>query len=207
MSQQVSQNKTHVADDAIATIDLHAMLVRYMKKWYWFVLSVIVWISLGVFYILCKNPEFQVSSTVMIRTEDNKFASFPGMDMLQTFGFGGSSRIVESELYILNSQTLMGQVIEDLDIRTRYRKKKGMRYIEQYPSSDIRMVYPPLFTDTMHYHLRFVVSKRANDYKVRMKYGKLLRDSYSLQSLSDSLCTPIGTFRFSECREMEQGER
>ncbi len=207
MSQQVSQNKTHVADDAIATIDLHAMLVRYMKKWYWFVLSVIVWISLGVFYILCKNPEFQVSSTVMIRTEDNKFASFPGMDMLQTFGLGGSSRIVESELYILNSQTLMGQVIEDLDIRTRYRKKKGMRYIEQYPSSDIRMVYPPLFTDTMHYHLRFVVSKRANDYKVRMKYGKLLRDSYSLQSLSDSLCTPIGTFRFSECREMEQGDK
>lgn len=206
MSKEV-RNKTHVADDAIAAIDLHALLVRYLKKWYWFVLSGIVWLSLGVLYILCKNPEFQVSSTVMIRTEENKLSAIPGIDMLQSFGFGGGGRVVESELYILNSQTLMGQVIDDLDIQTRYRKKKGMRYIEQYPSSDVRMVYPPLFTDTMNYHLRFVVSKRANDYKVRFKYGRKLRDSFIIKDLSDSVSTPVGTFRFKECRALEEGDK
>ena len=207
MSKEGIRSKTHVADDAIAAIDLHALLVRYLKKWYWFVLSGIVWISLGIFYILCKNPEFQVGSTVMIRTEESKLSALPGMDMLQSFGFAGGGRVVESELYILNSQNLMGQVIDDLDIQTRYRKKKGLRYIEQYPSSDIRMVYPPLFTDTMNYHLRFVVSKRANDYKVRFKYGRKLRDSFVIKDLSDSICTPVGTFSFKECCTLEDGDK
>ena len=57
MSKEGIRSKTHVADDAIAAIDLHALLVRYLKKWYWFVLSGIVWISLGIFYIPARHAD------------------------------------------------------------------------------------------------------------------------------------------------------
>lgn len=205
MSTQHLNKKPQTPTEDI--IDIHALLTSYLKKWHWFVVSVILFCALGVCYILCKNPEYQVSSTVMIRTDEPDLGSLPGMDMLQSFGIGGSSRIIESELYILNSQNLMRQVIHDLDIQTQYLKKKNLRYIEQYPSSDVRMVYPPLFTDTMRYHLRFTLTKRASNYKVHFRYGKKIRDTYYLENLSDSLITPVGTFVFSECRPLEVGDK
>ena len=205
MSTQQSSQHTPNSTDEI--IDLHALIVRYLRKWPWFVVSVFIWCTLGVFYILCKNQEYQVESTMMLRTNEAELGSIPGMDMLRSFGFGGSSRVVESELYVLNSQNLMRQVITDLDIQTRYRKKKQLRYIEQYPSSDIRMVYPATFTDTMHYHLRFTITKRRHDYKVHFRYGRKLRASYCINSLSDSVCTPVGTFKFIECKPLEQGDK
>ena len=111
LNNTIKQNQEDV-------IDLRKLVFKYLRKWYWFVLSVVLCCALGVFYILRQNPSFQVTSTVMIRTDEPDLGSIPGMDMLQSLGLGSGSRIVESELYIINSQTLMRQVIQTLDIQT-----------------------------------------------------------------------------------------
>ena len=47
MSKQFSQNKINAADKAIAAIDLHALWIRYMRKWHWFALSVFISIDIN----------------------------------------------------------------------------------------------------------------------------------------------------------------
>ena len=194
LNNTIKQNQEDV-------IDLRKLVFKYLRKWYWFVLSVVLCCALGVFYILRQNPSFQVTSTVMIRTDEPDLGSIPGMDMLQSLGLGSGSRIVESELYIINSQTLMRQVIQTLDIQTDYYKKDGLRYKEQYPSSDVRVQFPVLFTDTMKKSLRFTLTRRADDYKIKMEYGSSRSDfeeTYIVEDLRSPIQTPFGVFSFDE---------
>lgn len=204
--EQLNNNIKHNQEDVI---DLRRLVFKYLKKWYWFVLSVILCCGLGVFYIMRQNPSFQVTSTVMIRTEEPDLGSLPGISMLQNLGIASGSRVVESELYIFNSQTLMRQVVQTLDIQTDYYKKDGMRYKEQYPSSDVRVNFPVLFADTMRRSLNFKIIRRANDFKIKMKYGGRsgIVETYFVEDLRSPLQTPIGVFSFEERKKLEKGDR
>lgn len=203
-------NNNTIKQNQEDVIDLRKLVFKYLRKWYWFVLSVVLCCALGVFYILRQNPSFQVASTVMIRTDEPDLGSIPGIDMLQNLGLSTGSRVVESELYIINSQTLMRQVIQTLDIQTDYYKKDGLRYTEQYPSSDVRVQFPVLFTDTMKKALRFTLIRRADDYKIKMEYGSSHSDfeeTYIVEDLRSPIQTPFGVFSFDERKKLEPGDR
>lgn len=208
--EQLNNTNNTIKQNQEDVIDLRRLVFKYLRKWYWFVLSVVLCCALGVFYILRQNPSFQVTSTVMIRTDEPDLGAIPGMDMLQNLGLSSGSRVVESELYIINSQTLMRQVIQTLDIQTDYYKKDGLRYKEQYPSSDVRVQFPVLFTDTMKKALRFTLIRRADDYKIKMEYGSSRSDfeeTYIVEDLRSPIQTPVGVFSFEERKKLEKGDR
>ncbi len=192
------------------TIDLREIILKYLHKWYWFVLSVVCCIILAVFYIMRQNPEYSVSATLMLRSDNNSLGGGTQLGMLASLGVVGGDKLAEEELYIINSMSTMRQVIQTLGIQTEYYKKQGMTYKEQYPKPDLSINYPPQFTDTLRYASTISLQKRAKDYKVKVKYAekrKTKRATYYIDDISKPFATFIGDISFTEHVKMEIGDK
>lgn len=188
-------------------IDLKIILHRFLKKWYWFVISLIICSGLGALYYNATNPVYTVSSKIMLRLDDDNMLRMPQMDMLLMMGGFNTQRQVVNELEIIKSQTIMQQSIIDLGLQTEYRKRKGLRWIGQYPKGDLQIIYPDCFTDTLRHQIVFNVSVKSSGYKLEIKYGKKCKNVYNLTSLEQPINTFIGNISFKILKQTEKGDK
>ncbi len=205
MAEMNNQNNTQQQD----VIDIRELIMTCLRNWYWFVLSVAVCVGVAVLYIFSTTPKFYVSSSIMIRLSDDGggAAAMAGLPSELTGMVGlGSVEQVADQLEILNSRTVMRGVIEDLNIQTSYRKQEGLRWFEQYPTRDLTIVYPPLFTDTMRFGVNIELEKRKKDYKIKVEYGEDYSSKHKVTSLADPIETCLGTIYFQEHTALEVGD-
>ena len=47
-------------------IDLRALLEKYLKKWYWFVISVTVCVGIALVYLVRAIPQYSVQTTLLL---------------------------------------------------------------------------------------------------------------------------------------------
>ena len=111
-------------------ISIREILIKYLLKWHWFLISVIICIAVAYYYLKITNEQFQVQSTILIR-KNKSTSGLLDMSMLDGFGGGmsGSSKEVEDEIQVLSSKTLMTNVIKSLAIETEYYEKTKFKYI------------------------------------------------------------------------------
>ncbi len=205
MAEMNNQNNSQQQD----VIDIRELIMTCLHNWYWFVLSVAVCVGVAVLYIFSTTPQFDVSSSIMIRLSDDGggAAAMAGLPAELTGMVGlGSVEQVADQLEILNSRTVMRGVIEDLNIQTSYRKQKGLRWFEQYPTRDLTIVYSPLFTDTMRFGVKIELEKRKKDYKIKVEYGEDYSSRHKVTSLTEPIETCLGTICFQEHKALEVGD-
>ncbi len=189
------------------TINLREVLLHYLKYWYWFLISLMLFAGLGLLYYYSRTPVFNVSSTLLIRsTDENGMGQIPQVDMLSMMGMG-TMKQVSDELAIINSRSVMQQAIRELGLQTEYRKKTGLRWYGQYPLQDIQVVYPECFTDTMRKTVKIKLQCKGSGYKMKVKYGKYLCSTHRFQSLQDTVNTCIGRIAFNQLRPLEKGDK
>ena len=109
----------------------------YLRKWWFFLLSILFFLSLGVFFILKSPPKYKVKSTTLVKDSKNSSGSSDITGVLSELsGFGGmKASSVDNELEIFKSKRLMKMVVEDLNLQTDLFAKKGMKDIELYRQS------------------------------------------------------------------------
>ncbi|MBR1564677.1 MAG: polysaccharide biosynthesis tyrosine autokinase [Paludibacteraceae bacterium] len=189
------------------TVNIREMLLRYLKQWYWFVLSVIVCIGLGVLVFISRTPVYNVSSTLLIRsTDENGMGQMPQVDMLSMMGLGATKQVTD-ELAIINSRYVMEQSIRDLGLQTEYRKKQKLRWVGQYPKQDVLVVYPQCFTDTMRKTVKMSLKCTSKGYVLKVKYGSWVSSKHKFTALSDTIGTCIGDISFHVNKMPEKGDK
>ena len=128
------------------TIDLNYYLKLLLKKWYWFLVGCVITIIIAIVYILNTTQKFEVTSSIRIQTPSRPNI-LSSNSMLSMLGLGSTS--VQDEMTIISSARVLRPVVEQFDLQNEYRKRKGLKYIGKYPNPDVRIVFPPLYTDTM----------------------------------------------------------
>ncbi len=189
-------------------INIRELLLGYLKKWYWFLLSIVLCAGGAVLYILTTTPSFDVTSKFAIRNTGEENMSIES-NVLQMVGMG-SNKLVVDELEIYTSRSLMEQAIKDLDLQTEYRKKDKMRWVGQYPYQDVVVRYPQHFCDTLTHIVKMDLKRIKHGYKltVDMQIGrKHLKSKHALLSLNDPIETCIGRIELHENMPMERGDR
>lgn len=194
--------------DTQSEINIRELLLGYLKKWYWFLISILLCTGGAVLYILIKTPSFDVTSTFSIRNTEEGGISVES-NVLQMVGMGGNKQVAD-ELEIYTSRSLMEQAIKDLDLQTEYRKKDKMRWVGQYPYQDVVVRYPQQFCDTLTHIVKMDLKRIKRGYKlsVDMQIGrKHLKSKHALLSLNDPIETCIGTIELHENTPLEKGDR
>lgn len=193
--------------DKSQQIDLRAWVTRLLKNWYWFVASCFVFIMMGLYVYLSTPNEFEVKAEIMLRDEDNGGA-FMQQEMLSLMGMGGL-KLVDDEIAILTSRDIVSNVISDLNLQFDYRKKDFLKWVGQYPKTDLSIVCPPLFIDTLTRSVTIELKARKEDYLVKVKYGDKQSSKHIVANLSEAIETCAGIVSFDILRpdKIEPGDR
>lgn len=187
------------------TINLRELIEKHLKKWPWFLVSIIFCFIIAIFYLKIAHPKYQVQATILLRNQ-NTTPELSNMTLFNNVGLMGISKEVEDEIQVLSSKTLIKQVIDSLEIQTEYYIKNGLRYDEIYPETPIKLVVTENFIDSLKYPLTLQLKRTKKGYSINLKYGKKIKKKYELSQLSGSFSTPLGELKLLEIKPLENGE-
>jgi capsular exopolysaccharide synthesis family protein len=129
----MATNSTHETGDA-DEVSLNDIFDKYIPYWPWFVLLVIVALSGAWFYLRYKNPVYQTTASILVKDEKKGVGA---MDPLEAFDMFGGKKSVENEVEILQSKTLMQEVVQNLHLYAPVTIKGRVHTANAYVASPI----------------------------------------------------------------------
>jgi len=113
----MSQNNELFGQSKNSEVNVQEFLHKYIINWKWFVLCVVISLSVGYIYIRSQIPQYIIETDILIK--DNKTSSGE-KDLLQDLNINSSSKILDNEIEILKSNSLMESVVRSLNLQTSY---------------------------------------------------------------------------------------
>ncbi|WP_420152775.1 GumC family protein [Siphonobacter sp.] len=110
---------------------------RYLKSWPWFVLSVACALGLAYIYLLYQAPIYRAKASLLVKDEQKGAAND---DMLKGLDIFGQQKLVDNEIEILKSYTLMDEVVDKLDLDIRYLVESNFGKREIYDLVPVHVV-------------------------------------------------------------------
>lgn len=136
----------------------------YLKQWEWFLLSLITMLVAGFVYIGFTEPVYRIQASVLVQEEprigaDESIPADPDNRNQQT--------VVDNELEILTSNSLMKKVIDTLGLNVRYFHKTAFGQREIYDNTPVRLVLdsptPNLYRADLHIGILSPTMVQLND--------------------------------------------
>jgi capsular exopolysaccharide synthesis family protein len=94
-------------------VSIGDLFYKFLAYWPLFVLLLIISLSAAWLYLRYKMPVYQTTATLLIK-DDKKTASTD--DIMDAFDMFGSKKNVENEVEVLQSKTLMQEVVKNLHL-------------------------------------------------------------------------------------------
>ena len=179
------------------------------KHWYYYLIAFILFAGFAAFYVYKKNPVYLFTSQVMI--EQPEGSSGGGMAaMMKTFSigsFGGGS--VDDEQLVLESRSMLCEVISALQLNRMYVEKSGVRNLSLYKKSPVAVLAPDALFDTLKSGASFRIKLNADgtaDIKVKQGMFKTVFDEDN-RKLPMTITLPTGgTFAIDKTPFYKPGE-
>ena len=93
------------------SINIRELLFLFLANWRWFLLSIIVLLSMGTGYILIKSPVYTRSTSILIK-EDKKGNSLnSSTEMFADMGLLKSNTNLKNEMLIIKSPMIIEDVV------------------------------------------------------------------------------------------------
>ncbi len=132
----MAQDNSFLFDKEEEKIDLRSIAYRYIRNWYLFVIFLLLALIGAFFYLIYSRPVYEVSSVVLIKDDKKGLGS---NDFLKDLEMMGGNKIVENEMEVLKSRSLMKKVVESLRLNVIYTKKANPIDVDLYGKSPIWM--------------------------------------------------------------------
>ena len=110
-------------------INLKELVYKYLAYWKWFALSLTLALAAAFFYLKTQNPQYKITSSVLIKDNKNNLGQDDLMKQLDIFS---SNKVVDNEIEILKSFTLMEKVVSNLNLHVQYYSSDAFKDIELY---------------------------------------------------------------------------
>ena len=167
--------------------NLREVLIRYVKKWPWFLLSVIIMLGVAHVYLLWKQPIYSIKASLLVQDQQK------GSDQtnsLKELGVFTPNQVVDNETEILHSFTLMNRVVDKLNLDVRYFQTTTFGKREIYDESPIELFVeqgkPALYEKPI---------------EVSLPGNQTVQISGRTYPLDKSVETPYGRLKFSSRKE------
>jgi tyrosine-protein kinase Etk/Wzc len=112
----------------------HQLLFRYLPYWPLFLVLILLGASAAYIYVKTVVPVYEISASILIKDEKK------GSDeskIMESFDLLGAKKIVENEIEVIHSRTILTEVIKDLHLYAPIFEKDGLVSRPAYISSPI----------------------------------------------------------------------
>ncbi|MDR2362256.1 MAG: polysaccharide biosynthesis tyrosine autokinase [Prevotellaceae bacterium] len=125
------------SDDS--TVDVRKIILKYVAYWKWFVVSFIALVLLGLGYLFMATPLYEINASILIKDDKKLGGNSGAMSMLEELDLFSSKKVVENEIEILRSYTLLEEVVKDLNLNVQYTIKDGLRTKMLYGDAPVKI--------------------------------------------------------------------
>ncbi|MFC2110131.1 GumC family protein [Bacteroidota bacterium] len=130
------QNKYSMQDQVEESLNLRGEIEKYLIHWKWFVLSGFLALVLSFLYLRYTTPQYEVSSTVLIKEDESSFSS--ELSAFEDLGLlGGKSSNIDNEIQILKSRSLALEFSQKMDFNIAYFEKGRVKESEIYGNANL----------------------------------------------------------------------
>lgn len=105
-------------------------LFKYLRYWKWFLFSIVFFMLLAFVYLKLATPQYKIETDLLIK--DNKGSLGGANDLLKDLDISTADKIIDNEIQILKSKTIITKVVRSLSLETSYFATQGVRKREQY---------------------------------------------------------------------------
>ena len=120
-------------------INIKDQIIDYLHYWKWFVISVLLLLSITFVYLRYYVVEYGAASSILIKDEKkggtSEFSAFSDLNI-----FSGKNNI-DNEIFILKSRELSQNVVKKLDLDISYFSEGRVVYKELYKDSPIKVLF------------------------------------------------------------------
>ena len=149
-------------------IDFKQIFKALVNRWYVLLCAVVLGGIIAVGVYMTTTPTFSVAASLMLRGQDNARATD---DMMRMMGFSGTSN-VQDEVEILSSRRIYGEAAKDLGLQVEQRRKKNLRWLGEYGDYSCRLVFNPMFLDTLKKVVRVDTRFDGETYRLKLCYDQ-----------------------------------
>lgn len=184
------------------SVDIGELISFYLKYWKWFALSIFLCAAIAILYIKVVQPTYQLSSNILIKTNEKSGASslIAGSSMMKSMGLGGlsGSRNIDDEVGILASHTLTKQMIMSLDLYKSYRLAGFFADKALYLDSPIVTEIDKNIIDTLSTSMKFNIKvNKDKSIKITGKIAKKKIDPIKTKQLPYTFHSAYGDVTFA----------
>src|SRR4051812_7524259 len=86
-------------------VNLRDILNKYIIHWAWFLISLFIALGLGFAYIKLTTPQYKIETDLLIK--DNNSNVGGQTDLLKDLDLFSSDKIIDNEIEILKSNTIL----------------------------------------------------------------------------------------------------
>ena len=129
----LSQQEISASPDSAG--DIRKLFFQYLTHWKWFILSFVLFWALGFAYVSTLTPQYRISASILVK-DNQKGDNFSILEELELFY---NVKVVENEIEILRSYTLLEEVVDELNLQVRYDIENGWRTKERYGNLPVKI--------------------------------------------------------------------
>jgi len=174
-----------------------------LKHWYYFLISGVICLAIGILYIKVKDPVYSITSQVTL-SQDNSLAGTgigKTSGLLSVMGMGSGGESVQDETIKLGSQGNIKEVVKNLGLNINYKLSEGFGLLKTdlFDMSPIIIEANPIFSDSLSKRItmNLKINKNASA-SLTIKYGKEKLGNYTIDSFPITVKTKVGDFSFSK---------
>lgn len=196
MQENLDQNRV-VNTEENPEVDLRQLVYVFIHNWYWFLISAIIMLIAGYFYLKTKTPVYVAKASVLIKQEQSAPEE---MFLLQELGYRtpGKSNI-DNEIGMFKSPDLVAKIVTSLELNTTYRYTNRTRFYEPdlYKRSPLYVRWEDIEPEKIPTTINMVFSpdKRGMDLKASYyQNGTETERNLRVDTLPAIINLPIGKF-------------
>lgn len=157
-------NPNSIENSTTATFNLKEELENYLIYWRWFVLSLVVCITVAFLYLRYAIPNYKAVATILVQDERkgsmaSELSAFADLGLLNNV-----KNNVDNEIEVIKSRRLIESAIRDLSLQVSYFSIGRVKSEELYTNSPIEVVFstttPEFDSSSSHFEFQFTAINR-----------------------------------------------
>lgn len=155
ISELLNSTKMDSKNDDL--VDLERIFYRLLHRWYYFVVFLIITISVAYLYNRFTIPSFKVTSTLLFNNNDkNRIgSSIEAGSLMNGFGLNPGMQNMDNQINILSNYSLIKKCMSELPFDKEYYKRGKVNKSNLYPYSPFTVISDTI--DKIPYGIEFTI--------------------------------------------------
>lgn len=168
-------------------IDFKEIIRQYTSKWYWFLLSLVIFLSIGFLYNRYTVPRYDAQAKIKIETEGNNNSE---LAIFQDLGaFQGQMNPIIDEIETIKSRSNFIEVVNKLELNTRIFKLGNILDSEIYNNAPFNLNFKESDSIVNQTGFSFYINLISD---ATFGYKRKEGDPYKENTFGSNISTPLG---------------